>query len=74
MPPSPGRVLREQKKAEEAAVRLRAAKIEAMRERPECSEPTEFLPGSPEKIEVMRKRVEQGFSPWHRQDARRNAQ
>ena len=35
------------------------------------SEPTQAKPGSPEKIEVMRQRVERGESPFHPDDETR---
>jgi hypothetical protein len=36
---------------------------------PPLPEPTEALPGSMERVEVMRKRVELGQAPRHPQDA-----
>lgn len=30
--------------------------------------PTQAIPGSPEKIEILRQRVEQGTALWHEQD------
>jgi len=36
---------------------------------PECDSPIEYLPGTPEKIQVMAKRAEAGFSVFHTGDA-----
>ena len=36
---------------------------------PECDEPTKFLPGSSQKIAVMKYRVEMGFQPFCSKDA-----
>lgn len=71
MPPSPDKVKRDLQQAEEKAKRLREARLRVMREPPECNEPTQHLPGTVEKIEVMRRRAEQGFRIWHSRDARR---
>ena len=60
--------------AREAGERFRLARVAAMREPPEAPEPTEHLPGSVGKIEVLRWRVANGYRLWHSRDVKRNTQ